>query len=139
MSVTVSERIAAQFGLGPGAREAAAEAKKRQRDKLPELTQYRDDGCDIHPQCLTCPLPRCRYDDPGGLRGLLNSMRDEQIVAQRRQGTPISELAQRFGVSRRTVFRVLENAAREGRKRRVEETIPVFLRDGAGGSAARCA
>ncbi len=82
-------------------------------DALPEFTRYRDNGCDVHPSCLTCPLPRCRYEEPGGLRALLNKTRDGQIVAQRATGVPVAELALRFGVSRRTVFRVLGNKTRQ--------------------------
>ena len=76
-------------------------------DSLPERTGYRDDGCEIHPQCLTCPLPRCRYDEPGGLTGLLNGLRDREIVALKSRGVAVEEIADTFGVSRRTVFRVL--------------------------------
>lgn len=79
-------------------------------DALPEHTRYRDDGCDIHPHCLTCPLPRCRYDEPGGLRALLNEYRGQQMLALRRQGATVDALAQRFRLSRRTVFRVLASA-----------------------------
>jgi hypothetical protein len=76
-------------------------------DSLPEFTRYRDDGCDVHPSCLSCPLPRCRYEEPGGLRALLNETRDQEIMMLRAQGVAVGELADRFGVSRRTVFRVL--------------------------------
>ena len=31
-----------------------------QRDSRPERVQYRDEGCDIAPECLACPLPKCR-------------------------------------------------------------------------------
>jgi Helix-turn-helix domain of resolvase len=84
-------------------------------DSLPEVTRYRDDGCDIHPQCLTCPLPRCRYEDPGGLKGMLNGMRDREIVRLRSQGIPIEDIAEEFCVSRRTVFRVLTEKYKEAR------------------------
>ena len=80
-------------------------------DALPEEIQYRDDGCDVHPRCLTCPLPRCRYDEPGGLRAMLNAYRDEQVVAQRRDGAPVDQIAERYGLSRRTVFRILSSAS----------------------------
>ena len=92
-------------------------------DALPEFTRYRDNGCDVSPSCLTCPLPRCRYEEPGGLRALLNKTRDQQIVSQRANGVPVAELATRFGVSRRTVFRVLGNKARQ--------PIPLRQRDAA--------
>jgi hypothetical protein len=61
----------------------------------------------VHHSCLTCPLVRCRYDEPGGVRGALSQERDRSILALRREGRPISLIARRFGVSRRTVFRVL--------------------------------
>ena len=85
--------------------------RRVRRDALPEEIAYRDDGCDIHPQCLTCPLPRCRYDEPGGLRAMLNSYRDERIVALREQGATVDEISERYSLSRRTVFRVLSSTA----------------------------
>jgi hypothetical protein len=84
-------------------------------DSLPERTGYQDDGCEIHPQCLTCPLPRCRYDEPGGLMGLLNGLRDREIAALRSRGVSIEEIANTFDVSRRTVFRVLTDKYKEAR------------------------
>ena len=80
------------------------------RDALPEHTSYADTGCDIHVSCLTCPLPRCRYDEPGGARKLLSDERDRTILELRREGRPIGAIASRFGVSRRTVFRVLASS-----------------------------
>jgi len=88
---------------------------RRRGDVLPEKTGYRDDGCEIHPQCLTCPLPRCRYDEPGGLNGMLTRMRDREIVRLRTKGAPVERIADVFGVSRRTVFRVLTAKYREAR------------------------
>lgn len=98
----------------PTASLLAGQRERRLRtraDALPEYTHYRDDGCDIHPHCLSCPLPRCRYEEPGGLRALLNQRRDGEIVELRQRGVPVAVLAHRFGVSRRTVFRILERTA----------------------------
>ena len=81
--------------------------RRTRRDALPEHTQYADTGCEVHHSCLTCPLVRCRYDEPGGARRLLSEGRDRQIVALRRSGDSINQIARRFGVSRRTVFRAL--------------------------------
>jgi len=90
---------------------ALAPALRRvRRDALPEEIQYRDDGCDIHSQCLTCPLPRCRYDEPGGVRAMLNSYRDRQILALRADGAAVDQIADRYSLSRRTVFRILSGA-----------------------------
>jgi hypothetical protein len=107
-------------------------------DMLPENVRYRDDGCDVHPQCLSCPLPRCRYEDKGGLRGMINEHRDRGIIEARMKGLGAAEVAQQFNVSRRTVFRVMEVEAEKQRTaRRVR--VPVFLRRQADNEEARCA
>jgi hypothetical protein len=82
-------------------------------DSLPEHARYRDDGCEVNESCLTCPLPRCRYDEPGGLRGLVNSYRDGQMTEMRDKGVPVETIAERFGVSRRTVFRILGSSGNQ--------------------------
>ena len=87
--------------------------RRVRRDALPEEIQYRDDGCDIHSQCLTCPLPRCRYDEPGGVRAMLNSYRDRHILALRADGAAVDQIADRYSLSRRTVFRILSAAGGE--------------------------
>jgi transposase-like protein len=85
-------------------------ARRARRDGLPEHTQYADTGCDVHPQCLTCPLVRCRYDEPGGVRRVFNEDRDRSIVRLQSEGVHVGAIARRFGVSRRTVFRALARA-----------------------------
>ncbi len=75
-----------------------------QERQLPENATYRDDGCDLHPRCLTCPLPACRYDTPGGKRALLNIYRDQMIANLRRNNT-VPVVAGLMGVSRRTIVR----------------------------------
>ncbi len=82
--------------------------RRPREDALPEHLEYRDDGCDVFPSCLACPLPRCRYDVPGGARAMLNLARDAEIRRMRFEGDlQVEEIAKRFRVSRRTVFRVL--------------------------------
>jgi hypothetical protein len=83
---------------------------RARRDALPEHTHYTDTGCDLHESCLTCPLVRCRYDEPGGARRVFSEDRDRAIAGMQRQGVPVDALAHRFGVSRRTVFRALARA-----------------------------
>ncbi len=77
-----------------------------QERQLPENATYRDDGCDLHPSCLSCPLPVCRYDTPGGKRALLNIYRDQLIASLRRSGNTVPVVARLLNVSRRTVVRV---------------------------------
>lgn len=78
-------------------------------DALPEHIEYRDEGCELFASCLGCPLPRCRYDEPGGARALLNRERDHHIRLLRDRGLSVDEIAERFTVSRRTVFRALQS------------------------------
>ncbi|MYB40839.1 MAG: hypothetical protein F4X76_01340 [Chloroflexi bacterium] len=87
-------------------------------DALPEQVEYRDQGCDLFPSCLHCPLPRCRYDEPGGARAMLNRIRDREMRRLRREhALPVDEIARRYRVSRRTVFRVLQHGpASRGRR-----------------------
>ena len=84
------------------------EAMPVRYDARPENVRYRDEGCDLSPSCLNCRLPVCRYDCPFGTRRLRTLDRDEEIVRLRhRDRLPIDALADRFHVSRRTVFRIL--------------------------------
>ena len=101
----------------PAVTAAPIAARKPREDALPELLlrvgRYRDDGCDLFAACLTCPLPRCRYDVAGGARTMLNEVRDDEIRQLRLDGgVAVDEIARRFRVSRRTVFRVLQRGAR---------------------------
>ena len=82
-------------------------SRRARRDSLPEYTPYQDTGCEVHNSCLTCPLVRCRYDEPGGARKLMSDQRDRSIVMMQRSGATVTTIARRFGVSRRTVFRAL--------------------------------
>ena len=78
-------------------------------DILPESYPYRDDGCEVSPSCLRCPLPVCKYDDPGRERREERNRRDEEILgARERERLSATELARRFGVSERTVFRAVQ-------------------------------
>lgn len=100
-------------------RDTAARTRRprpsKWEDDLPENMTFRDDGCDIHPHCLTCPLPRCKYDDPQGVRRLLQIGRDAEIVRLRREeGVPVNLLAQLYGLSRRSVFRILRRWDEDG-------------------------
>jgi hypothetical protein len=79
------------------------------RDTLPDHADYRDTGCDLAPSCLRCPFVRCKYDNPNGARKLASAARDREIaLLRRRHRAPIDMLAGTYGISRRTVFRVLK-------------------------------
>ena len=78
-------------------------------DRLPEQTHYRDDGCEIAPKCLECPLPACRYDLPPKRAGAL--MREAELRRLLAQGFTADQAAAKMGVSRRTVFRLKRYAS----------------------------
>ena len=77
-------------------------------DYLTEEYEYRDDGCDLFPSCLNCPLPRCRYDEKG--TRVRKQLRDGEILRLWIEGKDVKELSQEFKVSQRTVQRVLSQA-----------------------------
>ena len=76
-------------------------------DRLPEYTQYHDEGCELNASCLRCPFSQCRFDDPDGRQTGPRAYRDEEIRTLRQEGMTIAALALRFGLSTRTVHRVL--------------------------------
>lgn len=82
--------------------------KRPRADALPEDTDYRDTGCELSASCLACPLRRCKYDAPPP-RG--TSARDREIVLLRtRYRAPVERIAETYGISRRSVFRILREA-----------------------------
>ena len=77
-------------------------------DAVPENYPYRDDGCQVSPSCLRCPLPQCKYDDPGWFQREKRRGRDEEVIAvMHQQDLSVSEAAARFDISQRTIFRIL--------------------------------
>lgn len=74
------------------------------RDGLPEHQNWRDDGCDLSPWCLSCPLPACRYEMKAGQARA--SSRAAQLEALLREGLTMEQAARAMGVSRRTVYRL---------------------------------
>ncbi len=77
-------------------------------DTLPENTRYKDDGCDASLTCLECPLPLCKYDDPGWLQRENRRTRDDEIFRLRCQQVSVTEISKRFGISTRTVHRIVQ-------------------------------
>lgn len=64
-----------------------------------------DLGCSLYPSCLTCPRPLCRYDDPMSSRHEHRVTNMEEAHRLRLQGIGATEIANRMGVGRRTVYR----------------------------------
>lgn len=80
-------------------------------DLPPEYCRYQDEGCEFAESCLNCPLPVCVYEEPGGKRRLLKKQRAKEMARLHTiEGKGISELAQIYRVSQRTVQRALRAA-----------------------------
>jgi hypothetical protein len=84
-------------------------------DRVPELTHYQDEGCRVWPSCLSCPLPRCIYDDPRQGRGARTRLRDADIARLSAEGWTANALAAHYKVSRRQIFRILRHERRAAR------------------------
>jgi len=81
-------------------------------DRLPDYSEYRDQGCDLSPFCLRCPLPKCRHDKQEGGRRVSKRLRDLEIFRQRTaSGRSISELATEFDLSKRTIQRIIRRSS----------------------------
>ncbi len=88
-----------------------SEDQHNELDLPPEYCRYRDEGCEFADSCLSCPLTKCIYDEPGGRQCWLKRQRDRQIVRLfTTEGKRVKELALIFGLSRRTVQRALKNS-----------------------------
>ena len=88
-------------------------SRRLRGNALPEQAVYEDTGCDLYPSCLACPLVKCRYDPaPGPVPR--NMERNARIHRRFNEGEKVIRLAESFGLSRRTVFRILSTTHRDG-------------------------
>ena len=72
-------------------------------------SEYRDDGCDAHPSCLSCPFIVCRDDLPNAGIRVLRVLTDHQkILDLTRSGSPVGGVAETTGYSVRQVYRILK-------------------------------
>jgi len=84
------------------------------QDLPPEYCHYKDDGCELADSCLNCPFPDCIYAQPGGKQLWLKGLRDKEVLRLfTTRGKGEKELAFMFGVSRRTIQRMLKRARNE--------------------------
>ena len=77
---------------------------------------YQDEGCEIAPSCLRCPLSVCIDDLPGRIKAA--AYRWLRIRTLYESKTPegddwtLDQVAKHFGVARKTVLRALRPTAR---------------------------
>ena len=80
-------------------------------DLRPEFCHYRDEGCELFESCLSCPSPRCIYDEPGGRQHLLKDLRNREMTRMYiDEGKGVKELSLIFATSTRTVQRALKGS-----------------------------
>lgn len=66
-----------------------------------------DRGCHVHPACLECPLPQCVFDLGEDANPMAHvEERNRRILESHAAGETAEVLAQRWGISTRTVFRI---------------------------------
>ena len=82
------------------------DADKRRIRYLPEFTQYRDEGCEVNPACLTCPLPQCIYEHDTAPMPIQE--RDAEIIRLSRSGVRTAAIAAQFELTSITVRRILK-------------------------------
>lgn len=66
-----------------------------------------DNGCKYATRCLECPFDTCLYEQPGGKAHFLKSRRNNEIIRLAREGKTTNEISQKFGMSRRSIQRIL--------------------------------
>ena len=69
---------------------------------------YADLGCpEVAPSCLKCPLAACKHDDPEAFRIWLRERGYKMEVKEDLlKGDRVEDIAVRYGVTIRTVFRI---------------------------------
>ena len=99
--------MATIFAAHPATRTSSAEITAP--EDASEFYHYADTGCEASDSCLDCPLPRCRYDDPAWYQRNRRLARDFRIVrTMQQEALSIEDTAERFGITNRTVFRILQ-------------------------------
>ena len=112
--------------------EPAREPARLSPDLGPTYEAHPDTGCEFAPSCLSCLLPKCRYDMPDGGKFLIRSVRwhirslglsdptspetwaealvlverrRAEMLVRARRGAPPKEIAGAMGLSERFVRR----------------------------------
>lgn len=98
--------------------EAKHDPDSEQYRRLRDTVAYSgaDSGCKVATEylgrqssCLDCPLRKCVYDERGiGVQRLKKRRRNEEIIRRWKQGERIKDLAVEFGVTIRTVRRIVK-------------------------------
>jgi hypothetical protein len=95
-------------------------------DAVPEFYPYEDTGCEVAGSCLNCPLPQCKYDDPGWYQRNRRLARDLKVfTVMQSEELTVEAAAERFSVTVRTIFRIMRRC-REAAEDIGEEELEAF-------------
>ncbi len=71
-----------------------------------------DDGCEVSPSCLICPLPECKYDNPVAFqvwkRGEDRKEKGAIALKMWEERIPLMQIGRELQMSARTVSRVID-------------------------------
>ena len=67
------------------------------------IPYHPDDGCEFSSSCFTCPLPRCKDDDPGWKKRHDRRLRNIAIRRLWKKGESVKAIASTVGLSRSRV------------------------------------
>ena len=76
-------------------------------DIIPEDLNWKDTGCELYDSCLCCPRTKCIEEEPHGRQRMRMNARSIGMIALKKQGRSVKEIARLFAVSIRTVQRGL--------------------------------
>ena len=108
---------------------AGATATTASVDTIPEFVHYEDTGCEVSSSCLECPLPQCRYDDPAWYQQYRRLTKDLRVWNTiRSEGLTADQAAERFSVTVRTIFRIMQRC-REASYGMEMEALPALAAD----------
>lgn len=85
---------------------------------------FKDTGCDLHPACLECPRPKCKYDEPHWERKKVLAARDLAILKRVYSGEKNKTIAKSLGVHVRTVNRAISRFRDSAQQTPPEESPP---------------
>ena len=75
------------------------------------LVDYKNTGCDLHDDCLTCPFKQCKYDKDNSKHERKKPMRSrDEAVVDLARAMSVKNVAEHFGLNLMNAQRILKEA-----------------------------
>jgi AraC-like DNA-binding protein len=97
---------------------------------------YTDDGCDVHPKCLECPLIICKYDDIKPYLAWKKRRQENRMRVVIDTATTMKEAAQILGITERHAYRI-KNGHQRAPSFKTAKRIQEVAREIANGDSLR--